>query len=263
MERVGFWNVAGKTWLLIRARAQIFSLYWFGLLAVPLIRNLFFGAQEEVSTGSVILGMVGFFLSTGLTFSLYHFVVASCRNATSFLPPRPVQGYFQYLLASLGLAVVCMLAAALAGLPFFGVMLSGIADGGKFVGLGVILLLATGLLMGMGGLIPLLRFGFVLVALAIGDKYDYGRAWRMTTGYTLKMLAALFLGLLPPFAMGVIWGLVDQPSTNSPIFQLLDVLLTLTSILFLSLFWAVLYQEFSLCEEGPGEDGQGFDSDGE
>ena len=35
MERVGFWNVAGKTRLLIMARARIFGLYWVALLAVP------------------------------------------------------------------------------------------------------------------------------------------------------------------------------------------------------------------------------------
>lgn len=263
MKRVGFWNVAGKTRLLIKARARVFGLYWLGLLIVPLAQNFFFGTQEEVSTGSAIMGVASFFLSTALTLSLYHFTVASCRNATSFFPPRPVRTYLQYLLASLGLAVICMLFAVLAGIPFFGVLASGMLDKGTPGALSVLLLAASLLLMIAGGLIPLLRLGYVLVALAIGDKYDYGRAWRMTKGYTLKMLGALFLGLLPPFAAGVVWWLVDESSVNSVSFRLLDVVLTFTCIMFLSVFWAVLYQELTLREGEPEESEPGFGFDGE
>ena len=257
MERVGFWNVAGKTRLLITARARLFGLYWLALLAVPLAQGFLFGTQEEGSAGAAVLGVASFFLSTALTLSLYHFVVASCRNETSFFPQRPVRTYLQYLLASLGLAVICMLFAALAGIPFFGVLASGMADKGTPAGLGVLLLLAAGLLMGLGGLIPLLRLGFVLIALAIGDRYDYGRAWSMTRGYTLKMLGALSLGMLPPFALGIVWALADESSTNSVPFQFLDVVLTCSCIMFMSVFWAVLYQEISLREPKPEEGGQG------
>ena len=83
----------------------------------------------------------------------------------------------------------------------------------------------------------------------------------MTRGYTLKMLGALFLGLLPPFAAGVVWWLVDGPSVDSVSFRLLDVVLTFTCIMFLSVFWAVLYQELTLRETKPEEAGPGFEFD--
>ena len=195
--------------------------------------------------------------------SLYHFVVASCRNATSFYPPRPVRAYLHYLLASLGLAAICMLSAVVAGLPLFGVLVSGIAEGEANAGLAFLLILLSVLLMVLGGLIPLLRLGFVLVALAIGDKYDYGRVWRMTKGYTLKMLCAIFLGMLPALATGFVWWLVDKASVDSLAFQLMDALLTFTCIIFLSVFWAVLYQELTLREREPEKTGTKFDFDEE
>lgn len=250
MERIGFWKVAGKTWLLLRARAGIFLLYWLGLLAIKLICSFFFPSFNEVSASALVLALALLcaYAATGL--SLSHFTVLSCRNKTSFFPARPVLACVKYALATLGVLLTGAPAAVLSLLIIFWVLASGILNSGQYALLGLFLFLTAAILGQVGLLVPVLRFGFVTIAISVNEDSGFKRAWRMTRGYTLKLLAAFLLCLLPQAIIEVIIVLFGWSSTHSPLSQLVETLTATTSVFFLAVFQSVLYLDFF---PAPGE----------
>ena len=246
MERIGFWKVAGKTWLLVRARARIFLLYWLGMLFFPLLRLFLLRPDAQVSAFVLIFQLASLCAISVVGLSLSHFTVSSCRNETSFLPDRPVRAFVRYSLVSLAVLLVGLVCLLLAGLPLVGVLAIDALDAEEYLVLKSLLVLAGGVLAGLGGLIPLLRLGFATVAIAVNEDGGLKRAWRTTRGYTLKLLAAFFLFLSPPFFMGIAWGLLGSGSTDSLAFRFADTLGTMSTMFFLSIYLCVLYQDLFL-----------------
>lgn len=236
MERIGFWKTAGKTWLLLRARAGIFLLYWLGLLCCSLLRQFGIPSGGEATAFVLILRLASFCAVSALGLSLSHFTVSSCRNATSFLPARPLRAYARYSLASLAVVLIGVVGAILAGLPLVGVLASDALDEPQFFVLKIFLVLVTGALAGLGGLIPLLRLSFATIAIAVNEDSGFKRAWRTTRGYTLKLLAAFFLFLSPPFVVGIAWGMPGSGSTDPLAFRFVAVLAAMSTVFFLSIY---------------------------
>ena len=261
MERIGFWKVAGKTWLLVWARARIFLLYWLGMLFFPLLRLFLIPPDGEVTAFALIFQLASLCVLSVVGLSLAHFTVSSCRNATSLLPDRPVRAFVRYSLVSLAVMLVGVVGAILAGLPLVGVLAVDALDAEEYLVLKSLLVLAGGVLAGLGGLIPLLRLSFATIAIAVNEDGGLKRAWRTTRGYTLKLLAAFFLFLSPPFFLGVAWGLFGSGSTDSLAFRFVDVLGTMSTVFLLSIYLCVLYQDLfptpgesmkrALDEQGP------------
>ena len=250
MEKIRFWVVARKAWLLLTARAQYFGLYGLSLYLLLLLPVLLFEPYDPQSTEAplqpMIVGLVNLTLVVALNISLLHFTIASCRNATSFFGSRPISIYFRYLLASFAVAAIGMIAMIFAGLPAFGVFASGMLENPEMNTPGMILLIVTGLIAFCGGSIPPIRFGAVLPAIAMGDKYSYSRAWQMTKGHSGKLVITMFFILLPSLVLGLVWGFIEGDPAESPmLFNLFNYAVsTLTSVVMM-VFFGVLYQDLN------------------
>ncbi|MDD3313071.1 hypothetical protein [Pseudodesulfovibrio sp.] len=239
MERIRFWGVAGKTRALLLDRAAIFLMYWVLFAAEGLAGEFAMDGGGNAVLGSLIyLGTL--LVDICLTISLYRFVLSHLRGGRSFYPGRPVGTTGRFLLSSLAILVLCLLFGLLASLPLVAVGASGLPDDSRHLLMGGALQALTGLFLVVVGLLPMLRFGFILPAIVMGDPDGYGRSWRLSRGYTLKMLTSLVLFLLPVLCFGVVWAMLAGEDSTS--FRVANSLLAATVSLGMSVFFCLLYE---------------------
>lgn len=252
MEKVKFLDVARKTWLMLSARATIYGGYattFFCLLFLPHL--LFAPYDPEVDafpTFAVVSGLINLVLLMATSLSMQHFTIASCRNATSFFPERKVATVARYTMTTIVLVFITMAAMTISGMPLFAVLASGMMDNGGILGLALIV--ACGILAGFG-IVPGIRLSMILPAIAIGDEYGYKRTWRMTKGYTLKLLCLTVAMLIPSVVLGLIWGIIWGSPDNDPVLfnGVNSAFSVVTSIIFGS-YYGILYQDLVTSYDG-------------
>lgn len=258
-EKVRLLDVARKAWLLLSARSGIYALYGLAFFCLLFLPHLLFASYDpEVDAFPALAfysGLVSLAMLMALSISLQHFSIASCRNATTFFPQRGVAAFFKYLLVSIVLVAIGLISIIIAGLPFAGVLLSGVADSPDTALLGGLLLGVTGLGMCLGGMIPPLRLAPVLPAIAMGDDWDYGKAWRMTKGYTVKLVLLFFLFMAPPLLFGMFWGLVwGDPQNDPALFNAVNSAFSVVITIVFTVCFGVLYQKLLEASERSGSD---------
>lgn len=232
MQKVGFWSEAGKSFLMIKARAGFFGVYALVFFLYGLMSQFLGGDfdPENPEWGGVWMNfLLGMTVGPALYLSLLHFTMGSCRNETSFFPENRVGAWFRFLLTSIAVSAISGVFGLLGSVPLFVVSVSGMSGNPETAILAIILAIVFFLLSLLCFLVPFMRFSFVLPAVAIGDEYTFSKAWRMTKGYTVKLLvtALLCLGAIAAVVF-VGWVITD-----------LDAEIILTSSLFGAVFNAV------------------------
>lgn len=249
MEKVSTWAAAGKATLLVKARIQYYAAYAVLFIAFYVGTYVLTPIDPQAIEGRhLLLGVFNLVVGTGLTLSLHHFSIGSCRNMTSFFPADRVSGYFGYLLATCALGAIVVVASIIGALPLIVWSASVVGEGeiwsGRIVQYGMLVAL-----MAAVGLVPVVRLGFILSAAAIGDKCTYSGTWRMTKGHTIRLI--LWLGVLfsPSFFAG--WLATSTqiaspdaiPEVSTPLLFLQYGIGLVTSI-WGAAFGAVLYEDF-------------------
>lgn len=247
-EKVRFLVVAQKAWLLLRARVGIYALYGLGFFCLIILPHLFFAPYDpEVDTFPTQVAfsvLINLTLVMTLHLSMQHFTIASCRNTTSFFSQRVVATFFKYLLAGFAMGAIALISMVISGIPFAVVLLTGVFDTSAPSIPGIILLLLSWLVMIVGTFIPVLRLWPIFPAIAMADDWSYTEAWRMTKGYTWKLLLMMFAFMVPHILLGIImevaWGDLQGQVV------LFNAVYTGVSAVFAVLFtvyYGVLYQD--------------------
>ncbi|MDD3313072.1 hypothetical protein [Pseudodesulfovibrio sp.] len=242
MRKIGFWRTARETGRLVRSGCLVFGIYWAVWVALALVENVFYHSEEPLSLMAVVRAVLLLLLTTGLSLSLYRFTVALERNERTFFPSPPVREYLRFLLVSLAVVAISMLLALVGALPLLVLLLyiGAVDSPGNVV---FALVPCAGLFAVACGAVPFMRLSFATVAVAIGDDGGFGRIWRLTRGYGLKLLALFFLAVSPPFLLGVVWGAMGHKSAMESIpFATFNVVLTVSVFFGVSLFLLVFYQ---------------------
>ena len=239
MERIRFWSIAGKAWNLTLDNAQVFFLYWVLVVAEAIAGEFATDTVGNETVGAWIY-LVTVLVDLGLTISLYRYVLSSLRGGRSYFPDRPVGTFARFLFSLLAIGVLCLLFGILAGLPLFAVGVSGIPDDPRHLLMGSALQVITGLFLVVVGLLPMLRFGFVLPAIVMRDPDSYSRSWRLSRGYTVKLLSALVIFIIPFVVWGIIWGATE--TLDSVPFRVANCIFASTVSLGMSVFFCVLYE---------------------
>lgn len=256
MEKVSVWAAAKKTLLLLRGRAEHFWKYGVGLLVLQTVSytNEMIAALPDGGVWwlEAIMNLAFFVGSVVLTTSLIHFSIASCRNTTSFLPERPVLTVFYYVLAMIALSVITFIFMVVCGLPLIGVVMSGLLDKPDTVVLGGGLAFLTGLFALAGGMVPAVRFGVIIPAVCVRDKWNFSLAWQMTKGHTWRLIGAVVLPLLPFFALVMGWGVAyalmnpETPFVPNIPYVAVSIFASAAIGLFMNSFCGVLYEDFRI-----------------
>jgi len=250
MERIRFWRVAGKTRALLLDRAAVFLVYWVLFAAEGLVGEFAMDGGSSAVFGSLIfLGTL--LVDICLMVSLFRYVLSHLRGGRSFYPGRPVGTTGRFLLSSLTILILCLLFGFLARLPWMAVGASGLLDDPRHLLMGGALQAFSGLFLVVVALLPLLRFGFILPSIVMGDPDGYGRSWRLSRGYTVKMLVSLVLFLLPVFCFEVVGEMAA--AEDSALFRVMYILLTATVLLSMYVFFCLLYEAMTRRERLLGE----------
>jgi len=259
MQKVSMWAAVKKTWLLLNARSGYFAKFALGLLAVnglyACLQLMSDVPEGEFRLDVAFVGLVYFVGSYLISISLQHFTVSSCRNQTSFFPQRPVMVFFRYLLATIAIGALAMIAAVVFGLPLMGVVFSGILDNPDTLMFGVVLAVFAGLLMGVGSMIPIVRFAVIYPAITVNDNWNYSKAWHMTKGHTGRMVAMAWIISLLSIVVDLIWGVMVGLNNPDVVLEPSATYLIVSSIyrtalgVFINAFLGVVYEDFKNRDE--------------
>lgn len=257
MQKVSTWSTAKKATLLIKARAKFFALYGAALIVLSVVGYLLTPAPSaDIESGHLLVGLFNLVFGTAVMLSLHHFVIASCRNKTSLFPASRIKGYFRYLFASISVSALACITGAIGALPMLGWTFF-VIDRGVEPGLGLMALyFALALLMFICALFPLVRFGFIVLAAAIGDSYTYSGSWRMTKGHTGRLLLWTCFLMLPSLVGGWIGGYGatsgQEVVAYSPMVTIIQGGVGLVFGLWGGAFTGVLYEDFRSRHEAMG-----------
>ncbi|WP_419786795.1 hypothetical protein [Pseudodesulfovibrio sp.] len=241
MGRISFWRVGGETLRLVGANAGVIFVYFLINTFLALAGTLI-GVHEQGFTAIRVTSfLVGLLMDFGVSISVTYFIVSACRGKRGFIPPRPVRVYRNVVLTMIALCFLCLLAGLLGGLPRFLVNISSLpSDPQQWLLRDTLEAIAYLLAIGIG-ILPLLRFGFILPAIVMGDAGDYRRSWRLTRGCTGRLYLTVLLFCIPAFLMGVVWMIVSPETSDSLSFNLADTVTTSTVVFAMSCFLCVLY----------------------
>lgn len=257
MEKVKFADAIRKAWMLLTARKKYYITY--GIIMFAVYTLSYFASAQVVAAGidgaeagmskmmwiGVITGIIAYILAI----SMIHFTVISLRNKTSFYPAKPIVSTLKYLLTLFGLiigGVVAILVAFIPMLllPYLGMNLEE--------GSGQIVLMVWTAIVALVVAANLIRLCFRLTAFTVNDILTLKETWRMTKGYTIKILILFIVVLLPS---GLV-ALLSPQQAPDPTTQLmaqpslaLFILTTIVSVLsaiMLNVSFGVLYEEFRL-----------------
>lgn len=264
MQKVSMWNAAEKALSLFKARFKYFLVYGVLILAANIVRAFMEGRLEggenELALGVSIVSAI---LLSALTMSQQHFSIASCRRQTSFFPAKPLRSFVKYILASLVLALIAVLAVAVVVIPVMGAIQLGLSSGNAALQGGVSRFGSLILLLLVAGsiLVPLVRFGAVLPAISIGDSGSFARSWRLTKGHSLRLVASLFCFVFLPFiALFVMLGLAmaegGAKEAGAVAINLLLLLLVVFSAWLMPVFYGIVYDDLKNRYEAMTSEGE-------
>jgi hypothetical protein len=259
MQKVSMWAAVKKTWLLLNARSGYYAKFAMGLLAVNGL-YVFLQLMSDVPEGEfrmdvAFVGLVYFIASYLVSISLQHFTVLSCRNQTSFFPQQPVMIFYRYLLATIAIGALALIAAVVFGLPLMGVVFSGILDNPDYGVLGSVLAVFAILIVGIGGMVPIVRFAVIYPAITVNDNWNYSKAWRMTKGHTGRMVAMAWVFSILSVVVDLIWGVMVGLNNPDVLLEPSVAYLIVSSIyraalgVCLNAFLGVVYEDFKNRDE--------------
>lgn len=239
-----------KTNLLVKGRSSIIVKYLLGFLALGMVQLLDLAPEnlEEADFSFLHLALLLAYMAAGmfLAVSFVHFIVASCRNRTSFFPENGKSAVFKYFLASIALSFITVICWVISSLPAGGILLSGMLDNPETQMLGFALMIPASFLSFFGALIPMMRFSFVLPAIAVGDDYTYSRAWQMTKGHVVRLFTTGVIVGLPVFLTGMGIGYVFDQGEGLPLAaDLFIIILDAAWWAWMYVFFGVLYEDLN------------------
>lgn len=247
-DTVSFWNVVGKTRLLLAVRSRYFGLYVLASLVLYSAPYLITGVDpfaEESPEKLWLPFLVNMTLLPALSLSLQHFSIESCRNNTSFFPPKPLLSFLRYMLLSIALVFFSGICLIVASIPMFGIWGWGGVDNPETAIYVTVLMYFFGLIAAVVATIPFMRFGPVLPATTVGDECSFSRAWRMTKGHTLKLLVAASLLYIPSLVVGFVGGLFMADGIGWTFALILYLIDSIAMVVGLA-FFSILYEELRL-----------------
>ncbi|MCJ2165332.1 MULTISPECIES: hypothetical protein [unclassified Pseudodesulfovibrio] len=189
---------------------------------------------EEASHDGLVVILLAICVTPWLYRRIIHCTIQTLRGKE-----EPVGKLWKFVLGLIAVKILTKFLAFVGGfLPSVGL---GVLFGAEHVEM-ILMLVSEPI-----GVIVLLRYGFVLTAIAVDDHYDYSLAWRLGKGHTLRMILTALPLLLAFVCSGffLLSGDGSAPSVFDPLWFSMSVVTGALSVFTLMMYsaWYVRLRE--------------------